>query len=214
VGPLIVSDPVRAPRSLAGPPVVPEPARTAPHALQLGSGLSFEDWQGLGRRLARISNASAWWLGDWLLYGQRAYGRRYKDALPLTTLEYQTLRNYASVARRFDVSRRRDKLSFQHHAEVVALPEPDQDLWLERAERFQWSRNELRRRLVAERPSTRPSESTYTLRLAVTVERELRWREAAGRAQQDLGEWVASTVDAAAEATLAVTPPPAARRSG
>ncbi len=32
----------------------------------------------------------------------------------------------AWVARRFPVSRRRDTVSFQHHAEVAALPEPEQ----------------------------------------------------------------------------------------
>ena len=41
-------------------------------------------------------------------------------------LDYQTLRNYAWVARRFAMSRRRDTLSFGHHAEVPALPEPEQ----------------------------------------------------------------------------------------
>jgi hypothetical protein len=45
------------------------------------------------------------------------------------------------------MSRRRDKLSFQHHAEVAPLPEPDQDLWLNRAERLGWSLSELRRQL-------------------------------------------------------------------
>jgi hypothetical protein len=41
--------------------------------------------------------------------------------------------NYAWVARRFAMSRRRDTLSFGHHAEVAALPEPEQDFWLREA---------------------------------------------------------------------------------
>ena len=35
---------------------------------------------------------------------------------------------------RFDLSRRRDKLSFGHHAELAALPEHEQDEWLDQAE--------------------------------------------------------------------------------
>ena len=49
-------------------------------------------------------------------------------------LDYQTLRNYAWVARRFPAGRRRAGVSFAHHAEVARLPEPEQDYWLRRAE--------------------------------------------------------------------------------
>src|SRR4051794_19031911 len=119
--------------------------------LQLENDMTFESWLVIGRRLSRITNASPLWLGDWLIYGRRAYGERYKAALDVTDLDYQTLRNYAWVARSFPVSRRRDSLSFQHHAEVASLPEPEQDLWLKRADGAQWSKTELRRRVAAER---------------------------------------------------------------
>jgi hypothetical protein len=166
--------------------------------------LAFDAWLSVGRRTSEICNASAWWLGDWLLYGQRAYGRRYKRALESTPLDYQTLRNYAWVSRRFEPSRRRDKLSFQHHAEVAALPEADQDLWLQRAQRLRWSRNELRRQLAAARRSTRTvgDAPAMVLRVQVTREREQRWRTAAAANEQTLVEWLASTVDAAADAVL------------
>jgi hypothetical protein len=100
-----------------------------------------------------IGDSSQWWLADWLVYGQARFPDRYKQAVAETLLEYRTLRNYAVVARRVDMSRRRDKLSFQHHAEVAALPEPDQDLWLNRAERLGWSLSELRRQLRNARSS-------------------------------------------------------------
>jgi hypothetical protein len=45
------------------------------------------------------------------------------DHIVATGLDYQTLRNYAAVARRFELSRRRDNLSFHHHAELCALSE-------------------------------------------------------------------------------------------
>lgn len=43
------------------------------------------------------------------------------------------------------MSRRRDTLSFTHHAEVAALAEPEQDFWLRKAEEHKWSVKRLRR---------------------------------------------------------------------
>jgi hypothetical protein len=111
--------------------------------------LPFEAWKELGGRLGLYANATSWWLGDWLAFGQMKYGRRYKEAIAATGLDYQTLRNYAVVARRFELSRRRDDLTFQHHAELCALHDEEQDRWLDRASAGHWSRNELRRRLRA-----------------------------------------------------------------
>src|SRR3954447_1471315 len=83
-------------------------------ALPTATGLSFDAllpfraWSAIGARIARHSSATTWWLGDWLIYGQAKYGRHYKEAIAATGLDYQTLRNYAMVARRFEMSRRRD----------------------------------------------------------------------------------------------------------
>ena len=99
----------------------------------------------IGQQLSQVAAPSAWSLGDWLIYGETFYNGRYHDAIEQTSLDYQTLRNYAWVARRFQLSRRRDGLSFGHHAEVASLPEPEQDFWLRKAEEFGWSRNQMRR---------------------------------------------------------------------
>jgi hypothetical protein len=111
--------------------------------------LPFEAWLAVGTQLAEVAASWAWCLGDWLAYGQAAYAGRYQEAIERTGLEYQTLRNYAWVARRFELSRRRDTLSFGHHAEVAALPEPEQDYWLRKAEEFGWSTIRLRREVRA-----------------------------------------------------------------
>ncbi|MFD5516250.1 LmbU family transcriptional regulator [Streptomyces sp. NPDC127066] len=112
--------------------------------------LPERSWERIGANLRELVNSSAWWLADWLLYGEATYGwRRYKEAIERTGLDYQTLRNYAWVARRFEHHRRHDALSFAHHAEVTRLSPPEQDYWLRRAEQQKWSRNELRRALRA-----------------------------------------------------------------
>lgn len=46
--------------------------------------------------------------------------------------------------RRFELSRRRGKLSLQHHAEVASLPVNEQEYWLDQAEQHGWSRNHFR----------------------------------------------------------------------
>lgn len=112
--------------------------------------LPERSWERIGASLRELTNSSAWWLADWLIFGETAYGwRRYREAVERTGLDYQTLRNYAWVARRFEHHRRRDSLSFAHHAEVTRMSAPEQDYWLRQAERLKWSRNELRRSVRA-----------------------------------------------------------------
>jgi hypothetical protein len=183
-----------------------EYVRTSADSLHLRQGLGFDAWVGVGVRIARISNSSAWWLGDWLVYGERAYGRRYADALAMTQLDYQTLRNYAWIARRFEPSRRRAGVSFGHHAELAAQPTADQDLWLERAQRLHWSRNELRRQLRAAGRSRADAghDQPHTVRVPLTTDRERLWRQAAAAADQNLADWIAAAADEAAQAALYV----------
>jgi hypothetical protein len=117
--------------------------------LEISGTLSLHKWQLLGDQLLAISNSSTWWIADWLIYGESTYQDRYQEAISRTSLDYQTLRNYAWVARRIELSRRRDNVSFAHHAEVAALEPPEQDYWLRKAEELGWSRNRLRREVKA-----------------------------------------------------------------
>jgi hypothetical protein len=127
--------------------------------LHLPGQLSFARWVGVGRRLSDVYSSSAWCLGDWLVYGEAAFGGRYREAVEQTSLDYQTLRNYAWVAKRFGLSRRREGLSFGHHAEVAALPEAEQDFWLRKAEELGWPVKRLRQEVrasLAARSAARP----------------------------------------------------------
>jgi hypothetical protein len=182
-------------------------ARTpyTPAGLRLPASLSFARWQALGRRIGSIANASSWWLGDWAVYGEGSYGVKYKQAIAVTGLDYQTLRNYAWVAGRFDLSRRRDNLSFAHHAEVAALPEQAQDEWLDLAARNRWTRNELRAHLKdAKRARTQTlvqQTRVKQLRLNVEAGRVERWKVAAEAQSLDLTDWLVAAADAACSAS-------------
>jgi hypothetical protein len=112
--------------------------------LLFSSGPSLDAWEAIGKQLLSISDSVTWWIADWLAFGEAAFKDRYFEAIRKTDLSYQTLRNYVWVARRFELHRRRDCLSFGHHAEVAALDPPEQDYWLRKAEEHQWSRNQLR----------------------------------------------------------------------
>jgi hypothetical protein len=201
---LLGADHGRAPSSR----LVIDPAVSARRTyLNLPDRLSIESWCRIGDQINCIADASAWWLGDWLIYGQDKYPDRYKRAMQRTNLDYQTLKNYAWLARKFEPSRRRDQLSFQHHVEVAARPVPEQDRWLSRAERFGWSRNELRRQLRAqlEQPAdTEDERPQVLLRLAFNKQQVDAWQAAADNLGLSLSEWVSIVLD---DASSVLFPP-------
>jgi hypothetical protein len=96
--------------------------------------MSFEQWEAAGNELQTMGRAWQFWIGDWLLYGEHKFGEKYAQAIDLTGLEYKTLANIVSVAKRVDPSRRRETLSWSHHETVARLEPGEQAEWLERAD--------------------------------------------------------------------------------
>jgi hypothetical protein len=170
--------------------------------MHLPPQLPLAAWERIGRQMYVIADSSAWWWGDWLVFGADRYPDRYRRAIAETSLDYQTLRNYAWIARRFAMPRRRDSLSFQHHVVVAPLSDAEQDRWLTRAEENRWSRNELRRRLRGEQQPTGTGPAPAAYRLNVDSERQERWRQAASRADSSLTDWIVACLDRAADALL------------
>lgn len=179
--------------------------------LQLSQQLPFGRWLGVGRQLAEIYSSSAWCLGDWLVYGEIAYEGRYREAIERTSLDYQTLRNYAWVARRFSLSRRRDDLSFGHHAEVAALPQAEQDFWLRKVQQLSWSVKQLRREVrishiersagVGQQPGQIPGRnrgSAARIDIHITAEQLEAYKAAAHKAHFTVQEWAILALDSAA----------------
>ncbi|MGW7824498.1 LmbU family transcriptional regulator [Streptomyces puniciscabiei] len=183
--------------------------------LNLPPRLPFEKWMNIGYQLSTIHTSSAWCLGDWLVYGEGAFEGRYRKAVERCSLHYQTLRNYAWVARRFPLSRRRDTLSFGHHAEVARLSDAEQDYWLSKAESLSWSRNRLRREVRAslnqrdecdradadtepEDGSPQDDEADAGLRLELSASESALWTAAANRAGLSVSAWAVRELNAAA----------------
>lgn len=113
--------------------------------LELAPDLELKDWLSIGSQLMEVGSAYQWLIGDWLNYGQRKYGEKYAIACDEMGIAYQTAANWASIAGRIEFSRRRENLSFSHHAEVADLDSPkEQNKWLEKAEQGKWSVADLR----------------------------------------------------------------------
>lgn len=169
--------------------------------LRMPAKLTFDAWERAGQQLSAMVGLSSWWLGDWLVYGKKHYADRYQRAIRAAGLKYQTLRNYAWVSRRFELSRRRAALSFQHHAEVASLPLDEQDQWLDQAEKEMWTIKQLRTH-IREMPSGgvgRKEHSAVIRRIKVPNSRVEWWRRAADQSGIEFDNWVTIALDRAAE---------------
>ncbi|MGH9566671.1 MAG: hypothetical protein ACRD4I_11835, partial [Candidatus Angelobacter sp.] len=84
------------------------------------------------------------------------------------------------------------------------LTEAEQDQWLDRAERFNWSRNDLRRRIRASRLANQPQSlherkiEPKIVKIDVAARRLDHWQHAAERMDCNIVEWIITTLDRAA----------------
>jgi hypothetical protein len=104
--------------------------------IEIDDGLPFRTWQSLVHFLLTTERNIRWWAGDAIAYGERHYREEAYQAVEAATgYAASTIANFATVARAFPVSRRRERLDFSHHAALTALPDAEQDELLDRAER-------------------------------------------------------------------------------
>jgi ssDNA-binding Zn-finger/Zn-ribbon topoisomerase 1 len=114
-------------------------------------GLDRHAWILQGRHLGSLSRKSNWWVGDWLRYGTATWGEKYVVAAKITGYDTHSLENMVYVASRVGISLRRENLSWSHHSLVAALEPKEQTYWLDRATECNFSVNDLRIELKADR---------------------------------------------------------------
>jgi hypothetical protein len=119
--------------------------------------MDFAEWATAGRRLAAMGRCGQWGIGDWIRYGNTKFGERYAWAARVTGYDTQTLMNMVYVASRFEISRRRENLSWSHHETLAALEPGEQNAWLDRVEGDRLSVSDLRRELRSVRRGARGS---------------------------------------------------------
>src|ERR1700689_5273054 len=139
-----LSDTGSQPQTIASARVGPRASLLSQSGWSPDSDLDLTQWRAVGGSLGRLGRYSQWWIGDWLMYARGKWGEMYAEAVKITGYDYGSLRNMASVAQAFELSRRRDKLSYAHHVAVAGLTRDEQDYWLERAVELKWSREDLR----------------------------------------------------------------------
>lgn len=176
-----------------------------PTALELPDGLSFDEWQNIGRFVLQINNACQWWIGDWLFYGEFAYGQKYEAAVASTGLDESTLKTYNYVSGRVETLLRSNLLSWSHHRVVAALPRNEQAKWLNQAARNGWSVKDLVQHMnpTAELPvAPLPDITVSIVRIQVDEHRQAQWTAAAQAAGVDLTTWIANILDRESERLL------------
>lgn len=116
--------------------------------------IELAEWIAAGQYLGTVGRSSQWWIGDWILYGNTKFGERYARAARITGYDVQTLTNMVYVASRYEISRRREKLSWSHHESLAALTPAEQDHWLDQAAAERLSVADLRMLLRSARASS------------------------------------------------------------
>ena len=136
---------------------------------------AFRGRMATSRNCSRQARTNVLWLiGDWWRFGNKTYGSRKAlvDRRDWEGPSYQTCRNAASVAEKFQLSRRRYNLSFAHHAEVAALHPAQADHWLDWCEETIATEGKPRsvRELRAQVQRSRPAVGAITSKATCTVE--------------------------------------------
>jgi hypothetical protein len=137
----------------------PSPARISVVAWAPNREIDFPEWAEAGRRLGAMGRCGQWGLGDWIQYGNAKFGERYTRAAHITGYDAQTLMNMVYVASRFEISRRRENLSWSHHETVASLEADEQDRWLNLAASQKLSVSDLRLELRSSRRAVKPREA-------------------------------------------------------
>jgi N6-adenosine-specific RNA methylase IME4 len=101
---------------------------------RLPDGLSQEQWMEAGQQLISVERSVMWWIGDWWAYGESRYGDRVNVVREWDGPAFQTCVDAGTVCRKFESTRRRVLLSFNHHREVASLSAEEADAVLDWAE--------------------------------------------------------------------------------
>lgn len=110
--------------------------------LHITGQLSPEEWQQLAKSIGEVATATAFVIGDWLVYGQSLFGiNGFPDhkvdeasfvlAADATGLDRATLQTYAYVSRSIPYPMRSERLSWDHHRILAKLPTDDIPAWIE-----------------------------------------------------------------------------------
>ena len=120
------------------------PFRFTSVGVRISGRPAIEDWQGPLQFALWCQRAGPWWIGDLLNAGEDHFGESFSQVCE-GAISTEQLNRYASVARRVPVQNRRPGLSWSAHAVAARLPFDVQKALLQKAERLNWSSDQLRK---------------------------------------------------------------------
>jgi hypothetical protein len=92
---------------------------------------TLPEWKQLARFICHAGGAVQWWAGDFLNLTERQLGAQGENLLSDLGWEPKTLWNVKDVAKSIETSRRREEISYSHHAEVA-----DNTRWMRKPRTF------------------------------------------------------------------------------
>jgi len=124
--------------------------------------MTYDEWCAYGRTMQQIGRSLNWWLGDWLVHGERRWGETYAQAIEMSGQALETLKKYKAVSDRVNPKVRRRTLSWTHHFYICYLPPEEHEILLDIAEQL-----ELPSRDFKELANLRPEERAKLAELHV-----------------------------------------------
>jgi len=122
------------------------PFRFLPSAFKATGKPPLGEWAGPLQFALWCQRASPWWIGDMLNLGDAHFGEDFSQVCE-GHVSADMLQRYESVARRVPPENRRESLSWSAHAAVARLPHDRQRVMLDKAEKYGWSSDMLRRKV-------------------------------------------------------------------
>jgi hypothetical protein len=104
------------------------------HALIIDGPLSWNNYCELVSAVGTMRESVNWWIGDLIIAGELAHGEKAYQPWEAKGHGLVHLQQCAWVAEHVPLHTRVQSLSWTHHREVAALPEPQQAEWLARAQ--------------------------------------------------------------------------------
>lgn len=151
-----------------------------PTGIDFDETLSHPEWDDLGKKLTSMTKILGIYVGDWINFGEKAYGEKYKEALVTSGIPYNTLKNYASVSKRVKLALREKSLGFEFHSAVAKFKSFEQKMWLEMAKAHNLSIRRFRKSIKLGRLATEeetddnPADRAQISHLVV-INRFIRW---------------------------------------
>ena len=125
------------------------PFKFVRHGLIVLPGITWDEWCGMYAAVEDADKSAQFRLGDALLAGEAHFGESFAQVVDEKYIHRHTGPMW--VCRKIPLARRRPSLSYSLHRELSALDDPEQTVWLDRAEAERWTVKELKEAMAAEK---------------------------------------------------------------